>query len=296
MARIVDAFEISSIDYLETRKKWNSLAELKAQTTIKFPNGYEAWCEKEQCKYVLKTSNPDDISTYSWKREEIQGAFEIELNEQMTSDYNISINTDSVASSYDKVYKDLYQQFTAMFNSLQETIDKQQARINDLESRVFALEQGTVRPVEPTDETSIIDYDGDILVDYNGNAIEDYSSSIIEDTTVIIVDYDGDTLADYDDNILSDYSSTIIEDNIISITDYNNDILIDYDGNTLTEYTLKTPETTNTIITDYNGNTLADYNGYTLTDYTVNNVIYLSDYSNNNLVDYDNNYIIEKEG
>ena len=53
MPKIIGAFDYSGVDYLDKRKKCNSLAELKAQNTILFPNGLECWCEKEIKHYNL---------------------------------------------------------------------------------------------------------------------------------------------------------------------------------------------------------------------------------------------------
>ena len=267
MPKIIGAFDYSGIDYLDKRKKWNSLAELKAQNTILFPNGFECWCEKEKSKYVLSTTNANDISTYIWKKiEAVGGSFELELNEQYTSDYDISINTKEVSEGYGSIDKNLYEQFATLFKNMQSVIDAQQTKINDLEARVFALEQGSIiKPPIIDDSTSIVDYNGDILADYDGNALGDYS----------------DTSSD---------TSTVNQ-----LTDYDGDILIDYDGNILSDY-ITTKTTAYTQITDYNGNAIVDYDDNTLTDYDTTNVVYLSDYLNNSLVDYDNNYLIEKEG
>ena len=298
MPKIIGAFDYSGIDYLDKRKKWNSLAELKAQNTILFPNGFECWCEKEKSKYVLSTTNANDISTYIWKKiEAVGGSFELELNEQYTSDYDISINTKEVSEGYGSIDKNLYEQFATLFKNMQSVIDAQQTKINDLEARVFALEQGSIiKPPIIDDSTSIVDYNGDILADYDGNALGDYSDTSSDTSTVNqLTDYDGDILIDYDGNILSDYSNNQSDINYTALTDYDNNILVDYDNNTLSDY-VTTEIITYTQITDYNGNAIVDYDDNTLTDYDTTNVVYLSDYLNNSLVDYDNNYLIEKEG
>lgn len=298
MPKIIGAFDYSGIDYLDKRKKWNSLAELKAQNTILFPNGFECWCEKEKSKYVLSTTNANDISTYIWKKiEAVGGSFELELNEQYTSDYDISINTKEVSEGYGSIDKNLYEQFATLFKNMQSVIDAQQTKINDLEARVFALEQGSIiKPPIIDDSTSIVDYNGDILADYDGNALSDYSNNQSDINYIALTDYDGDTLVDYDGNALGDYSDTSSDTSTVNqLADYDGDILIDYDGNILSDY-ITTETTAYTQITDYNGNAIVDYDDNTLTDYDTTNVVYLSDYLNNSLVDYDNNYLIEKEG
>lgn len=266
MARIVTSFEYSGVEYIDKRQQWNSLAELKSQTTTKFPNGYEVWCENEKSKYVLSTTNADDISTYIWKKfEATGGSFELELNEQYTSDYDISINTKEVSEGYGSIDKNLYEQFATLFKNMQSVIDAQQTKINDLEARVFALEQGSIiKPPIIDDSTSIVDYNGDILADYDGNT-------------------------------LSDYSNNQSDINYTALTDYDNNILVDYDNNTLSDY-VTTEIITYTQITDYSGNAIVDYNNNVLIEYDTTNVIYLSDYQENTVVDNENNYIIEKEG
>ena len=232
MPKIISAFDYSGVDYLDKRKKWNSLAELKAQNTILFPNGFECWCEKEKSKYVLSTTNANDISTYIWKKiEAVGGSFELELNEQYTSDYDISINTKEVSEGYGSIDKNLYEQFATLFKNMQSVIDAQQTKINDLEARVFALEQGSIiKPPIIDDSTSIVDYNGDILADYDGNILSDY---ITTETTAYtqITDYNGNAIVDYDDNTLTDYDTT----NVVYLSDYLNNSLVDYDNNYLIE-------------------------------------------------------------
>ena len=66
MPAIIGSFEYSGTDYLDKRVSFSSLTALETQTDIKFPNGFECWCESEQTWYQLSTTNPDDISTYIW--------------------------------------------------------------------------------------------------------------------------------------------------------------------------------------------------------------------------------------
>lgn len=261
MARIVTSFEYSGVEYIDKRQQWNSLAELKAQTTTKFPNGYEVWCEKEKSKYVLSTTNADDISTYVWKKSEaVGGSFELELNEEYTTDYDISVNTNTV-ESYGSIYENLYKQFAGMFKDMQSIINKQQAKINELEARVFALEQGSgVKP--PILEDGLIDYAGDTLIDYDGNSLGDYEYIPVEPPA-----------------------------SIEGLIDYNGDVLVDYNGNTLGDYEYIPPIKESGLV-DYNGDTLIDYDGNTLGDYDTSNVVYLKDYLGNTIVDYKDDYII----
>ena len=232
MARIVTSFEYSGVEYIDKRQQWNSLAELKSQTTTKFPNGYEVWCENEKSKYVLSTTNADDISTYIWKKfEATGGSFELELNEQYTSDYDISINTKEVSEGYGSIDKNLYEQFATLFKNMQSVIDAQQTKINDLEARVFALEQGSIiKPPIIDDSTSIVDYNGDILADYDGNTLSDYTSTE-EATYTQITDYSGNAIVDYNNNVLIEYDTT----NVIYLSDYQENTVVDNENNYIIE-------------------------------------------------------------
>ena len=188
----------------------------------------------------------------------------LELDGELTSDYNISVNTKEVSEGYGSINENLYQQFATLFKDMQNVIDTQQTKINDLEARVFALEQGSIiKPPIIDDSTSIVDYNGDILADYDGNTLSDYSNNQSDINYTALTDYDNNILVDYDNNILSDYVTTEI--------------------------------ITYTQITDYSGNAIGDYNNNVLIEYDTTNVIYLSDYQENTVVDNENNYIIEKE-
>lgn len=83
----------------------------------------------------------------------------LELDGELTSDYNISVNTKEVSEGYGSINENLYQQFATLFKDMQNVIDTQQTKINDLEARVFALEQGSIiKPPIIGDSTSIVDY------------------------------------------------------------------------------------------------------------------------------------------
>ena len=316
MPAIIGSFEYSGTDYLDKRVSFSSLTALETQTDIKFPNGFECWCESEQTWYQLSTTNPDDISTYIWS-ERPSGDATIIVDGVQTSDYKFVINRNETEAAYGDVANAILQQVTSMFTSLQDTINKQNDRINTLELEIENLKaQIGGKPITPIITGELIDYNGDTLVDYNnfgiggypeikvegelvdysGNTLVDYNNCGIggyvakdNDNVVYLTDYNGNILADYNDNTISDYTE-ILDDNVVCLTDYNGNILVDYNNNIISDYT-EVLDDNFVYVTDVNGNILTDYEGNYLIDFTDNNT-YLIDTDNNYVIDYNQNKII----
>ena len=316
MPAIIGSFEYSGTDYLDKRVSFSSLTALETQTDIKFPNGFECWCESEQTWYQLSTTNPDDISTYIWS-ERPSGDATIIVDGVQTSDYKFVINRNETEAAYGDVANAILQQVTSMFTSLQDTINKQNNRINTLELEIENLKaQIGGKPITPIVTGELIDYNGDTLVDYNnfgiggypeikvegelvdysGNTLVDYNNCGIggyvakdNDNVVYLTDYNGNILADYNDNTISDYTE-ILDDNVVCLTDYNGNILVDYNNNIISDYT-EVLDDNFVYVTDVNGNILTDYEGNYLIDFTDNNT-YLIDTDNNYVIDYNQNKII----
>ena len=316
MPAIIGSFEYSGTDYLDKRVSFSSLTALETQTDIKFPNGFECWCESEQTWYQLSTTNPDDISTYIWS-ERPSGDATIIVDGVQTSDYKFVINRNETEAAYGDVANAILQQVTSMFTSLQDTINKQNDRINTLELEIENLKaQIGGKPITPIVTGELIDYNGDTLVDYNnygiggyleikvegelvdysGNTLVDYNNYGIggyvakdNDNVVYLTDYNGNILADYNDNTISDYTE-ILDDNVVCLTDYNGNILVDYNNNIISDYT-EVLDDNFVYVTDVNGNILTDYEGNYLIDFTDNNT-YLIDADNNYVIDYNQNKII----
>ena len=316
MPAIIGSFEYSGTDYLDKRVSFSSLTALETQTDIKFPNGFECWCESEQTWYQLSTTNPDDISTYIWS-ERPSGDATIIVDGVQTSDYKFVINRNETEAAYGDVANAILQQVTSMFTSLQDTINKQNDRINTLELEIENLKaQIGGKPITPIVTGELIDYNGDTLVDYNnfgiggypeikvegelvdysGNTLVDYNNCGIggyvakdNDNVVYLTDYNGNILADYNDNTISDYTE-ILDNNVVCLTDYNGNILVDYNNNIISDYT-EVLDDNFVYVTDVNGNILTDYEGNYLIDFTDNNT-YLIDTDNNYVIDYNQNKII----
>ena len=316
MPAIIGSFEYSGTDYLDKRVSFSSLNVLENQKDIKFPNGFECWCELEQTWYQLSTTNPDDISTYVWS-ERPSGDATIIVDGIQTSDYKFVINRSETEAAYGDVANAILQQVTSMFTSLQDTINKQNNRINTLELEIENLKaQIGGKPITPIVTGELIDYNGDTLVDYNnfgiggypeikvegelvdysGNTLVDYNNCGIggyvakdNDNVVYLTDYNGNILADYNDNTISDYTE-ILDDNVVCLTDYNGNILVDYNNNIISDYT-EVLDDNFVYVTDVNGNILTDYEGNYLIDFTDNNT-YLIDTDNNYVIDYNQNKII----
>lgn len=318
MPAIIGSFEYSGTDYLDKRVSFSSLTALETQTDIKFPNGFECWCEQEQTWYQLSTTNPDDISTYIWS-ERPSGDATIIVDGVQTSDYKFVINRSETEAAYGDVANAILQQVTSMFTSLQDTINKQNNRINTLELEIENLKaQIGGKPITPIVTGELIDYNGDTLVDYNnfgiggypeikvegelvdysGNTLVDYNNCGIGGYVEVkvegeLIDYNGSTLVDYNNNGIGGYISNL-DDNIIYLTDYNGNILADYNGSTIKDY-IEVIDNNFTYIKDVNGNIIADYDGNYLTDFTDNN-IYLIDINNNYIIDYNQDKIINLGG
>ena len=316
MPAIIGSFEYSGTDYLDKRVSFSSLTALETQTDIKFPNGFECWCESEQTWYQLSTTNPDDISTYIWS-ERPSGDATIIVDGVQTSDYKFVINRSETEAAYGDVANAILQQVTSMFTSLQDTINKQNNRINTLELEIENLKaQIGGKPITPIVTGELIDYNGDTLVDYNnfgiggypeikvegelvdynGNTLVDYNNCGIggyvakdNDNVVYLTDYNGNILADYNNNTITDYTE-ILDDNVVCLTDYNGNILVDYNNNIISDYT-EVLDDNFVYVTDVNGNILTDYKGDYLIDFTDNNT-YLIDTDNNYVIDYNQNKII----
>lgn len=265
MPKIIGAFDYSGVDYLDKRKKWNSLAELKAQNTILFPNGFECWCEKEKSWYQLSTADPSNISGYKWNIRvssggTSDGSCSIIVDDVETTDYQFKVNLNEVETAYNDVSSAILQQIQAMFSTLNAKIEAQDAKIRQLELEIEDLKtNGGYKPSKPTNV--LTDYNGDILVDYDGNTIGNYISTptAITDT---LVDYNGNNIVDFEGNSLGDYTSTSISDG--GITDYNGNTLVDYEGNIIGDY-----ESTKIIhLSDYIGNNLVDYKEDSIVDYS----------------------------
>lgn len=315
MPAIIGSFEYSGTDYLDKRVSFSSLNVLENQKDIKFPNGFECWCELEQTWYQLSTNNPDDISTYIWS-ERPSGDATIIVDGVQTSDYKFVINRNETEAAYGDVANAILQQVTSMFTFLQDTINKQNDRINTLELEIENLKaQISGKPITPIVTGELIDYNGDTLVDYNnfgiggypeikiegelvdysGNTLVDYNNCGIggyvakdNDNVVYLTDYNGNILADYNDNTISDYTE-ILDDNVVCLTDYNGNILVDYSNNVITDYT-EVLDDNFVYVTDVNGNILTDYDGTYLID--ADNNTYLIDVDNNYVIDYNQNKII----
>ena len=286
MPAIIGSFEYSGTDYLDKRVSFSSLTALETQTDIKFPNGFECWCESEQTWYQLSTTNPDDISTYIWS-ERPSGDATIIVDGVQTSDYKFVINRSETEAAYGDVANAILQQVTSMFTSLQDTINKQNNRINTLELEIENLKaQIGGKPITPIVTGELIDYNGDTLVDYNNFGIGGYPEIKVEGE---LVDYSGNTLVDYNNCGIGGYVAKD-NDNVVYLTDYNGNILADYNDNTISDYT-EVLDNNFVYVTDVNGNILTDYEGNYLIDFTDNNT-YLIDADNNYVIDYNQNKII----
>ena len=65
--QIIDNFEYSGIKDLDNRKIWDSFADLRANTNILMPIGFEVYCKEEKKYYVLTYGNENDPTTYIWR-------------------------------------------------------------------------------------------------------------------------------------------------------------------------------------------------------------------------------------
>lgn len=64
--QIVSNFDLSAKKNLDSRKDWDSLNELKANSTILMPKGFLAYCKSEDKWYKMSCTDEGDPSTYTW--------------------------------------------------------------------------------------------------------------------------------------------------------------------------------------------------------------------------------------
>lgn len=291
MPAVISSFEYSGTDYLDKRVSFSSLNVLQNQKDIKFPNGFECWCELEQTWYQLSTNNPDDINTYVWS-ERPSGDATIIVDGVQTSDYKFVINRNETETAYGDVANAILQQVTSMFTTLQDTINKQNDRINTLELEIENLKaQIGGKPVTPIVTGELIDYNGDTLVDYNNCGIGGYPEIKVDGE---LIDYSGNTLIDYNNCGIGGYVAKD-NDNVVYLTDYNGNILADYNNNAITDY-IEVLNNNTVYLTDYNGIILTDYNNNAIIDYTEvldDNFVYVTDVNGDILTDYEGNYLID---
>lgn len=68
--QVINNFDSSMPKYLDSRQKWASLNALVANIdNIVMPNGFKVYCEAEKSWYQLSTTDPKDLSTYTWTKE-----------------------------------------------------------------------------------------------------------------------------------------------------------------------------------------------------------------------------------
>ena len=71
----------------------------------------------DACDVEMKDGQ--DLQTCIDNLENGDSGFVLELNEEPTTDYMLSVNTDEVANAYNSVYENLYLQFQTLFKEMQ---------------------------------------------------------------------------------------------------------------------------------------------------------------------------------
>ena len=66
--QIVSNFNMSANKFLDNRKSWASLADLKANKDILMPNGFLVYCRAENEWYQLNCTDDKDTTTYTWDK------------------------------------------------------------------------------------------------------------------------------------------------------------------------------------------------------------------------------------
>lgn len=82
---IVSNFNMSANKFLDSRKSWASLADLKANKDILMPNGFLVYCRAENEWYQLNCTDDKDTTTYTWDKFKTEGTT---LTEEQVNDIN----------------------------------------------------------------------------------------------------------------------------------------------------------------------------------------------------------------
>lgn len=96
--QIVSNFNISANKFLDNRKSWDSLADLKANTTLLMPNGFLAYCKNENKWYKMNCTDESNPTTYTWSEFNNLGDVEVDLTGLFMTSSEITTMLDDIFS------------------------------------------------------------------------------------------------------------------------------------------------------------------------------------------------------
>ena len=179
----------------------------------------------------------------------------------------------------------------SMFKSMQNTIDKQQKTILDLEARIRYLESLHNTVPDTTEDMLMVNEDGFLLVNENNQVLCFNESTETIITAKVLVNEDGSILTNEDGNILCfDATSTDLSNSEILVNE-DGSILTNEDGNILC-FELATADVSNSeILVNEDGSILTNEDGKML-------CFQISDYSGVTqlLINENNNELTNENG
>ena len=96
--QIVSNFNISANKFLDNRKSWDSLADLKANKDILMPNGFLAYCKNEDKWYKMNCTDESNPTTYTWSEFNNLGDVEVDLTGLFMTSSEITAMLDDIFS------------------------------------------------------------------------------------------------------------------------------------------------------------------------------------------------------
>ena len=95
---IVSNFNMSANKFLDSRKSWASLADLKANKDILMPNGFLVYCRAENEWYQLNCTDESNPTTYTWSEFNNLGDVEVDLTGLFMTSSEITTMLDDIFS------------------------------------------------------------------------------------------------------------------------------------------------------------------------------------------------------
>ena len=96
--QIVSNFNMSANKFLDSRKSWASLADLKANKDILMPNGFLAYCKNEDKWYKMNCTDESNPTTYTWSEFNNLGDVEVDLTGLFMTSSEITAMLDDIFS------------------------------------------------------------------------------------------------------------------------------------------------------------------------------------------------------
>ena len=96
--QIVSNFNMSANKFLDNRKSWDSLVDLKANKDILMPNGFLVYCKNEDKWYKMNCTDESNPTTYTWSEFNNLGDVEVDLTGLFMTSSEITTMLDDIFS------------------------------------------------------------------------------------------------------------------------------------------------------------------------------------------------------